>query len=272
MIIFRVGADDADFLEKEFEPEFTTQDLVNLPNYNIYLKLMIDGVSSRPFSATTLPPLKVDLSLGVRDRIIAKSRELYTRPREEVEEEITKWSGTLQTSDGEEKYKADCTNCQKSTMVPFEPKEGRPIYCKECMYKIKSGELQAGTGFLSSSRSSNRGEESMAGPLASLGIEFDTEKGKESIVTVNDSHNDKTTRATERKNDKFKPNNQNNNYKKNNKIKRGGPSPLLKGLLQKIGVNNKEKLEEKKIEVEDIKAPSPSPMSLNSLKKDNNHI
>ena len=51
MISFRVGADDADFLEKEFGPEFTAQDLVNLPNYHIYLKLMIDGVTSRPFSA-----------------------------------------------------------------------------------------------------------------------------------------------------------------------------------------------------------------------------
>jgi len=48
MIVFRVGADDAEFLEKEFEPEFTPQDIVNLPNFKIYLKLMIDGVSSLP--------------------------------------------------------------------------------------------------------------------------------------------------------------------------------------------------------------------------------
>ena len=56
MIVFRVGATDAEFLEKELEPEFNPQDMINLPNYNIYLKLMVNGVTSRPFSAITLPP------------------------------------------------------------------------------------------------------------------------------------------------------------------------------------------------------------------------
>src|SRR5205823_14797460 len=55
MIAFRVGLSDAELLEKEFYPEFTAGDLINLPNYHIYLRLMIDGVMSRPFSATTLP-------------------------------------------------------------------------------------------------------------------------------------------------------------------------------------------------------------------------
>src|SRR6201999_92214 len=57
MIVFRVGAFDAEVLEKEFAPEFTAEDLVNLGFAQIYLKLMIDGVSSKPFSATTLPPI-----------------------------------------------------------------------------------------------------------------------------------------------------------------------------------------------------------------------
>ena len=47
---------DAEILAKEFAPTFSAQDLVSLPNYRIYLKLMIDGVVSRPFSAETLPP------------------------------------------------------------------------------------------------------------------------------------------------------------------------------------------------------------------------
>jgi Type IV secretion-system coupling protein DNA-binding domain len=101
MIIFRVGADDADFLEKEFEPEFTAQDLVNLPNYNIYLKLMIDGVTSRPFSAITLPPIKIDPSLGVKDKIIESSRTLYAKPRAEIEEQIRQWSGMIQAREGD---------------------------------------------------------------------------------------------------------------------------------------------------------------------------
>ncbi len=55
-IAFRVGAEDAEILEKEFHPEFSATDLVNLPNYSIYLKLMVDGAVSRPFSGETLRP------------------------------------------------------------------------------------------------------------------------------------------------------------------------------------------------------------------------
>jgi len=43
-------------ISREFAPEFETEDLLNLPNYTIYLKLMIDGAPSRPFSALTLRP------------------------------------------------------------------------------------------------------------------------------------------------------------------------------------------------------------------------
>jgi hypothetical protein len=49
-----VGAKDAPFLAREFEPKFETIDLLNLPNYHIYIKLMIDGTPTQPFSATTL--------------------------------------------------------------------------------------------------------------------------------------------------------------------------------------------------------------------------
>jgi len=92
MISFRVGATDAEFLEKEFEPEFMMQDLINLPNYHIYLKLMVDGVTSRAFSASTLPPLKYDTEPNISERIIAASRRQYSRNREEVEVQITEWS------------------------------------------------------------------------------------------------------------------------------------------------------------------------------------
>jgi hypothetical protein len=54
LISFRVGPEDASVLAKEFQPVFGVEDLLNLPNHNIYLKLMIDGTPSRPFSATTL--------------------------------------------------------------------------------------------------------------------------------------------------------------------------------------------------------------------------
>ena len=271
MIIFRVGADDADFLEKEFEPEFMAQDLVNLPNYHIYLKLMINGVTSRPFSATTLPPIKVDATSGVKDKIIESSRKLYTRSREEVEGEISRWSGMLQVGEGEAKYKADCSNCGKSTMVPFEPKEGRPVYCKECMFKIKSGELKPETGFVAS-RSSRQEERVSTAPLAALGIEFpviDTNFR----VSKNNDQNKKIVPLQNGNNNLTKPNN-NNRYNEQNKPqfqktdkRHTGPSPLLKGLLEKIGINNSKKDEDSKSDVMEIKKEVPAPMSLSSLKK-----
>lgn len=56
IIAFRVGAIDAQLLAAEFAPEITGTDLTNLPNYHIYLKMMIDGMISKPFSAATINP------------------------------------------------------------------------------------------------------------------------------------------------------------------------------------------------------------------------
>ncbi|MDA2921154.1 type IV secretion system DNA-binding domain-containing protein [Desulfobacterota bacterium AH_259_B03_O07] len=56
VIAFRVGARDAEYLAREFYPTFKREDFIRLPTYHIYIKLMIDGVTSKPFSAVTLPP------------------------------------------------------------------------------------------------------------------------------------------------------------------------------------------------------------------------
>ncbi len=58
-IAFRLGAIDAEYLAKEFYPVFKQEDFINLPRYSMYLKLMIDGVASQPFSAITMPPKEV---------------------------------------------------------------------------------------------------------------------------------------------------------------------------------------------------------------------
>jgi len=86
IISFRVGAEDAKHLAREFHPVFDETDLVNLPNYHIYLKLLINGASSRPFSAITLPPPKKRTSH--KGEAIELSRKRYARPRKEVEREI----------------------------------------------------------------------------------------------------------------------------------------------------------------------------------------
>lgn len=56
IICFRVGPEDARLLAKYFQPKFSDQDLMNLSNYSIYLRLMIDGAVSKPFSAETVLP------------------------------------------------------------------------------------------------------------------------------------------------------------------------------------------------------------------------
>jgi CxxC-x17-CxxC domain-containing protein len=276
MVIFRVGADDADFLEKEFEPEFTAQDLVNLPNYHVYLKLMIDGVTSRPFSATTLPPIKFDIAAGTKEKIIESSRKLYTRPREEVEDEISKWSGMIQNSEGESKYKAECSNCGKTTMVPFEPKEGRPVYCKECMFKIKSGELKPQTGFVAS-RSSRQEEKNSTEPLAMLGIEYQSVSGLPETLPRTNKPADSSRRFTKPRTFATAPHASRvgaprTNTRPSARI-HSGPSPLLKGLLEKIGVNNTPStLKKEEPEIVEVKATTPAPVSLSTLKRhDDNH-
>jgi len=87
IILFRVGADDARFLEREFLPAFTENDLVNLSKYHIYIKLLIDGVASQPFSAETLPPHELS-EHTFEDVIIETSRSRYGSPKEAVDKRI----------------------------------------------------------------------------------------------------------------------------------------------------------------------------------------
>jgi hypothetical protein len=86
IISFRVGGADADTLVKEFEPVFETNDMVNLDKYHIYIKLLVDGVSSPAFSARTLPP--VQKLTGNLEAVINNSRSTYSRTRAEVENMI----------------------------------------------------------------------------------------------------------------------------------------------------------------------------------------
>jgi energy-coupling factor transporter ATP-binding protein EcfA2 len=90
MITFRVGAFDAEILEKEFAPQFTAEDLVNLGFAQIYLKLMIDGVSSQPFSATTIPPIK-EPPVSYRQEVIEESRRQFAIKRDVVEQDVHDW-------------------------------------------------------------------------------------------------------------------------------------------------------------------------------------
>ena len=153
MLTFRIGAEDAEFLEKEFGPEFMATDLVNPGFAQIYLKLMIDGVASRPFSAQTLPPIKNDQH-SYREEILTASRKNYGVSRASVEDQIKVWSESMsgidagsgdsigerpkskfsndkQTKPSVPLFDAVCIVCEKKTQVPFEPDPARPVFCKE---------------------------------------------------------------------------------------------------------------------------------------------
>ena len=100
IVCFRVGAADAEFLVTEFTPYFEEEDLVNLAKYDVYMKLMIDGMASNPFSATTLAPLASRLErTDNSDKIIKVSRERYSKPRDVVEDKISRWSGSNEDED-----------------------------------------------------------------------------------------------------------------------------------------------------------------------------
>ena len=196
MIAFRVGAADAEFLEPEFEPELVIQDMVNLPNWRIYLKLMVNGISSRPFSAKTLPSFNLNEEVATVDEVIEASRKMYARPKDEIEKEIWAWSsgneesaqqsarssafspqssGTgMQKAGSKQLYDTVCSICAKAAKVPFEPRPGRPVYCPECYGKIERGELKP---VFAPKMSPSKFAESSAA-LSAIGIEFEPMENK----------------------------------------------------------------------------------------------
>ena len=91
LILFRVGAGDARTLEDEFSPEFSSHDLENLAPYQIYTRILVDGLMSRPFSAKTFPPLSQNPDEGNNEKIIELTRQKFGVKKKMVEEKINQW-------------------------------------------------------------------------------------------------------------------------------------------------------------------------------------
>lgn len=89
MISFALGAPDAKALALEFAPTFTDTDLISLERYHVYVKLMIDSMTSAPFSALTLP--LSDSPTGNKAKVVQMSKDRYGTPSSVVEERIKKW-------------------------------------------------------------------------------------------------------------------------------------------------------------------------------------
>ena len=88
IISFRVGNEDSEFLAKYFAPVFSAYDLINLDNFNSYIKLTIQGQVSRAFNIKISEPIDSDLSK--LESLKKLSSLKYARPRNEIEEEIRK--------------------------------------------------------------------------------------------------------------------------------------------------------------------------------------
>jgi len=89
IVTFRVGAEDAATLEKEFTPVFNVRDIINLAVREFYIKMSVNGQTRDAFSATTMD-CETPEDNHVKE-IVERSRENYARPRKEVEELLQKW-------------------------------------------------------------------------------------------------------------------------------------------------------------------------------------
>ncbi|MFC1612817.1 type IV secretion system DNA-binding domain-containing protein, partial [Patescibacteria group bacterium] len=179
IVTFRIGAQDAEELVKEFTPTFLEEDLVNIKKWDCYMKLMVDGISTDPFSATGLPPLMQNEITNNKENIINLSRERYATKREDMEAKIAEWSGmdmnenkivnnrkltevdntstkkvnkdndkidSEESADDKEplaegEFLAVCANCEEKIRLNFEPDGKRPVFCKKCLKKIRKGTI-----------------------------------------------------------------------------------------------------------------------------------
>jgi hypothetical protein len=87
VVSYRVGVEDAEFLEKQFEPVFKQYDLVNLERFTAATKLLVNGTPSRPFSLK-IPPPPQNGDPRRREAIREWSRQQYGRSQAEVEAKI----------------------------------------------------------------------------------------------------------------------------------------------------------------------------------------
>ncbi len=94
MVTFQVGSDDAEPLSLQFEEMVSQNDILSLPKYHAYVRLMIDGISSKPFSVSTLAPPKVEQNDRLVQTIRDLSRERYAQKRADVEEKIMRWAAS----------------------------------------------------------------------------------------------------------------------------------------------------------------------------------
>ena len=150
-ICFRVSADDAPILSKQFEPVFEAQDLLNLNNRHFVVSMIINGEKTPAFSATTLSIPKPPNDLT--PRIIRNSRLTYSRSREEVEEEIRanieaaeKWKKDLSDSGREAGERGSQPAAKTKPTYAYVPTPQQDFRKQKISPNAAQGEQQSGNG------------------------------------------------------------------------------------------------------------------------------
>lgn len=123
MIAFRVGATDAEYLQKEYAPVFDATDLINLEKYHIYIKLLIDGLASAAFSAITLPPPAMTREHFAT--LYEHTHQVYSSARSDVERTIEEWSGMKERVAARTAAK-EAGEILRSKIAPTRPVEATP--------------------------------------------------------------------------------------------------------------------------------------------------
>lgn len=120
IIAMRIGPQDAAIFETEFAPTFMPEDLVSLAKFQMYLRLMVDGVATQPFSANSLPPIAK--RMHSQEKVIQVSRERYGEARHVIEQKVLKWTGMEFTHMAE----GEAPEGESEQRVAGEAQEGMP--------------------------------------------------------------------------------------------------------------------------------------------------
>lgn len=92
IISFTLGHDDASVMSAQFKWLVTENDIISLPKFTAYTKLMIDGISSDPFSMKTMPLATPEWSIELKEKILKQSRQRYAQERGALENLMNAWS------------------------------------------------------------------------------------------------------------------------------------------------------------------------------------
>lgn len=123
IVSFQVGSDDAEPLSEQFEEMVLPKDILSLPKYHAYMRVMIKGIPSKPFSVSTLPPPNFKQDSGRVETIKSLSRERYAETRKEVEDKIGRWLETAKMNQAAGKTAAKSKEKEEEEMKKAKAKK-----------------------------------------------------------------------------------------------------------------------------------------------------